>query len=592
MEAATLVHPCLHDLFRQQAETHPDAVAVAMADRTVNYAELEAMSARVLSELQRHDVQPEQRIAIWATRAAETAAAVLGTVRAGACCVLLDETIPTQRLSHIVERTSARILLVPESVQPTVPTGLMSLCVSHSDSASSVSVRDVTVHPDSLAHVIYTSGSTGWPKGAALTHRSIATSARAMCERTGIGLGDRMLLQAPVTFDVWCLEFYVALLSGGCLQMLPRGATAPGLAVVGTFREQRTTAMVAVPSVLGALPRAALPDLRTIIVGGEPLPADLACHWGSGRRLFNCYGLTECGMASSGHEVTPDQTEPVPIGTALSNATLLVVDDDLRPCGVAEEGELVIAGPGLARGYLDDPAATGARFVPDPRGTGGRAYRTGDLVCLRPDGELEFRGRLDHQVKVRGVRVEPAEIEAAARLHPALEEIAVVPARLDGELRLVAHVVPRSGAQLSAEALLDFLRERLPDAMVPASVVFAAALPKTGHGKVDRRALMAAPAREPREARVEHQSPMEAALAGMLAQLLKRDQIGLDDNVFEFGIHSLLAARVAVLVRDVFGVEIDVGSVLKTPTVRELAALVGRRKEALEAPLAEPVGAR
>jgi amino acid adenylation domain-containing protein len=571
---------CLHEVIRRQAVAQPDAPAVALESQTVNYRDLDAISDHVATRLVERGVAAEDRIAIWATRGVETVIAVLATLKAGACCVLLDETVPPQRRSHIIDR--ARVGLILASEADDVPQlDITCMRLRYPDVVSDHSVS-ASVHPDNLAYIIHTSGSTGKPKGVALSHRAFVEAIRANAAVTGVGPGDRVLLLAPVTFDVWCLEFFSAMLTGACLQVLPRALTTPGPELVRALREHETTWAVLVPSVLKVLPRDRLPRLRTIICGGEPLPAELARHWGRERQLFNMYGLTECSVASSYHRVLEDQQDPVPIGRRLASAVLHVLDDDLEPAATGVQGGLLIGGPSLARGYLADPAQTAERFLPDPSGDGARVYRTGDVVRRTAAGDLEFVGRLDHQVKVRGVRIELGEVEGVVRAHPAVADVAVVAVARGDETVLVAHVVPGPGGAPTAAELRDFLRQRLPETMVPSETVFTAALPHSDHGKVDRRALAqtSAPPEAPVAAVGPEDDAMVAALAGVVVQLLKRDRVGPDDNIFEFGIHSLLAARLAVVVRDVFGVEIDVGSVLRAPTVRELSALVQERKQA------------
>lgn len=541
------------------------------------------MSDYVASLLIERHVVAEQRIAIWAPRGVETVIAVLGTLKAGACCVMLDETVPTLRRQHIIDSTGVRLMVAPERVA--VPSmNIDCVRVGHTVPGGDRQPR-ASVYPDSLAFIFHTSGSTGTPKGVALTHRSIADAIRAVIAVKQFGAGDRWPLYKPVTFDVWCLELFTALLSGACLQIFPPAMTAPGPDLLRTLVDHEATVLWVPPSGLRVLPRERLPLVHTVVTGGEALPADLARHWARDRRMFNSYGLTECGLASTFHRVESDEGEPVPIGTPLPGVGVHVVDDDLRPVPEGQPGELLIGGTLIARGYLDDPATTAERFLPDPAGGGGRACRSGDLVRLRPDGSLELIGRRDHQVKVGGVRVDLGEVEAGLRAHPAIAEAAVLPVKHGDDTELAAHVACAAGSSVTPAELRDFLRERLPAAMLPARVVFHQALPHTEHHKVDRRALAGA-----RSTADTSMAPgpagddaMEAALAGVLGTMLRRAPVGPEENFFEHGIHSLLAARLVVIVHELFGVDIDVASVLRSPTVRELATLVKERRHAAAA---------
>lgn len=537
------------------------------------------MSDHVAALLLERRVTPEERIAIWATRSVETVVAVLGTLKAGACCVMLDESVPNQRRTHMLESTGVRLMVAPE--QAAIPPMNIECVQLRHPTPDRECQPCATVYPDNLAFIFHTSGSTGTPKGVTLTHRSIVDAVEAVIAVKQVGPGDRWPLYKPVTFDVWCLEFFTAMLSGACLQVFPPAMTAPGPDLLRTLLDHQATVLWVPPSGLRVLPRERLPLIHTVVTGGEALPADLARHWARDRRMFNSYGLTECGLASTFHQVRSEEEEPVPIGTPLPGVTAHVVDDDLRPVAQGQQGELLIGGSLIARGYFDDPATTAERFVPDPAGGGGRACRSGDLVRLRSDGSLELIGRRDHQVKVSGVRVDLGEVEAALRAHPAVAEVAVVPAQRGDDTELAAHVACRIGMPVTAAELRDFLRERLPAAMVPARVVFHEALPHTAHDKVDRRAL--ADTETPPDARPEPgptvDDAMEAALGGVLGTMLRRAPVGPEENFFEHGIHSLLAARLVVIVQELFGVDIDVASVLRAPTVRELATLVRERRQ-------------
>ncbi|MFO7587519.1 MAG: non-ribosomal peptide synthetase, partial [Gemmatimonadota bacterium] len=444
--------------------------------------------------------------------------------------------------------------------------------------------------PGDLAYVIYTSGSTGVPKGTELRHGGLCNLAEAQRVAFGIEPGDRVLQFAPLSFDASVWETFMALANGATL-VVAGPEELVGTALAEVLARERIGVVTLPPSVLAVLPEAELPDLRVVVSAGEACGAELVDRWAGGRAFFNAYGPTETTVCAAMHRCEPGEGAP-PIGRPLPNVRCYVLDGRLRPVPVGVPGELCVGGVQVARGYLGRPDLTAERFVADPYGPpGGRLYRTGDRVRWRADGELEFLGRLDEQVKVRGFRVEPGEVEAVLAGHEAVRACAVL-ARADatGAPRLVAYVVPEGGRPASGDgaegpslvaALRTWLGERLPGYMVPAAWVELAELPMTPAGKVDRRALPEPDARAAVEAPyVAPRTETETTLAALCAELLGVERVGLHDNFFELGGHSLLATQLVSRVRDTLHVDLPLRTLFERPTLEQLAAAVDLARSA------------
>ncbi len=435
--------------------------------------------------------------------------------------------------------------------------------------------------PGNLAYVLYTSGSTGRPKGVAVPHRGVCNSAEAYIRLYGIRPGSRVLLFAPLHFDASVLDVFTSLCSGATLVLAPREALMPGEGLVELLRRERVTHLKITSSALAVTPHADLADLEAIMVGGETCSAELVARWAPGRRFFNGYGATEHSVRCTAMLCT-DGTQPPPVGRPIANARLYVLDPGFEPVPVGVPGEVYMAGLPVTRGYLDRPALTAERFLPDPfrEEPGARMYRSGDRGRWLADGTLEFVGRVDFQLKVRGFRIEPGEIEAALLEHPGLAD-AVVVAREDGagERRLVGYVAQQAGAEVTAAELRAHLKDRLPEYMVPSALVVLEGLPLTPNGKVDRRAL---PAPEP-AAGVEYvapRTPAEELVAGIWAEVLKVERVGVHDDFFALGGHSLLATRVVSRLRQALAAEVPLQALFEHTTVADLAHHVESAEQA------------
>ena len=560
----------LHELFAAQAARAPEAVAIVHGTRSVTYGELAARAGGIARHLRSLGVGPESRVAVCLERTPDMVAALLGVLAAGAAYVPIDPVYPQERQRFMVEDSGAAVVLGG-------PLGNVA------DIPSAPWPADSGATPGNLAYVIYTSGSTGRPKGVAIEHRSAVALAHWARSQFSDEEFSGVLASTSVCFDVSVFELFAPLAWGGRLILADDALALPSLPAAGEVRVVTVVPSAATELVrMGAIPA----SVRTVGLGGEPLSGTLsaALHATGGmERVLNMYGPSEFTTYSTVATVPPGERSPA-IGPPIRGARAHVVDRRGAPVPPGVVGELWMAGVGLARGYLGRPELTAERFTPDPFSTvaGERVYRTGDLVRFRPDGELEFLGRIDHQVKVRGFRIELGEIEEALRSHPQVRD-GVVTAREDvpGSRLLVAYVTGDPAPD--AAELRAHLGRRLPEYMVPSLFVTLEALPLTPNGKVDRRALPA-PDRERRGRGnfVEPRTPTEKRVAEMWKELLGLDRVSVEDGFFELGGYSLLATRLLARVRQTFGVDLALREVFRLPTVARLAA---RIDEAAAVPL-------
>ncbi|HEX6371116.1 MAG TPA: amino acid adenylation domain-containing protein [Longimicrobium sp.] len=585
------------DLFREQAHRAQNAPAVAWDDAApITYGELDACTNRLARRLARLGVGPESRVGVCLERGPELPAALLAVLKAGGAYVPLDPAHPAERLEHVLADCGVGVLLTQRKLRAGLPSpaGVRVVELDGGDAFAAESAEPLEGRPapESLAYVIYTSGSTGTPKGVAVEHRALANHMAWFVRDFALGADDRVLQKTPIGFDAAGWEVYAPLLTGGVLVMAAHGGERDPRYLVRTLRDQRITTLQLVPSLLRALldepELAECAALRRVFCGGEALPGELARRFGEllpHASLVNLYGPTECCIDASTHLCGDGdgRRAVVSIGRPVANTRAYVLDEALRPAPVGVPGELYLGGAQVARGYVGRPALTAERFVPDAFGAepGARLYRTGDRARWRADGALEYLGRLDAQVKVRGFRIEPGEIEAALRRHAGVVDCAVI-ARDDapGDRRLVAYV---AGAA-DADALRAHLRRTLPEYMVPAAFVAVDALPLTPNGKLDRRALPA-PEYAAHEAFAAPRTPAEEVLAGIWAEVLRTDRVGVNDNFFALGGHSLLATRVASRIRAVLGAEVPLRVLFERPTVAQLAQAVEEaRRDGLPVP--------
>jgi amino acid adenylation domain-containing protein len=567
----------VHDLFAAQARRTPAAVAISHRGETVTYAELDRRSARLANALRRRGVRPETRVGICLGRTPELAVAMLGVLRAGGAYVPLDPAYPPERTGMMLEDAGVGLIITESGLVDRLPAAAAGLLVVDAESETMEAVAETApesgVTAENLAYVIFTSGSTGRPKGVMVRHSSVVVLLHWLREIVADEERESVLWSTSASFDVSVAEVFGTLCWGGRLVLVEN---ALELASVG----EPVVAASMVPSAAAELLRSGgIPaGVRTLNLAGEALPAPLARELyavGTIDRVRNLYGPTEDTTYSTLSLVEPG-AEVVAIGRPKANTRAYVLDRHMQPVPVGVAGELYLAGDGLARGYVGRPELTAERFVPDPFGApGARMYRTGDRTRWRALGELEYLGRTDQQVKVRGFRIEPGEVEAALGAHPSVGEVVVV-AREDspGDRRLVAYATPAAGAAVVPAELRAFAGGRLPEYMVPSAILPLEKLPLTPTGKVDRRALPAPERTVDGGGYVAPSTATEEILAGIWADVLRTGRIGADDDFFAAGGHSLLAARVVSRIRDALGVEPPLRALFEAPTVAGLAARV------------------
>ena len=572
----------LGSLFSARSALCADAVAVVCGGSSVCFAELERRSNRLARYLVRQGVGPESVVGLCLERSVAMVVGLLGILKAGAAYLPLDPAYPQARQSATLRDSGARVVVTQSGLADRVGHPGVQLVLLDRDGPAIAAMPPVAPRtatgPDSLAYVIYTSGSTGQPKGAMLAHGGAANLYHWYASRCGLSPGRSSLVVSSLAFDLTLKGIFAPLLSGGTVILAPNQTLGAAELEACLLTSAAAVLNCAPSQALGLLERLAvqpLAGLRCLVLGGEPIqagPVARALASQPGLEVINSYGPTEITDVCTAAPVTAASGMVTVIGRSIGNVGASVLDARGMPVPIGVPGELCIGGCGLARGYLGRPGLTASRFVPAPSGVGARLYRTGDLVRWRADGQLAFLGRLDHQIKLRGYRIEPGEVEAALLSHPAVVQAAVV-LREDGagengvrDRRLVAYVAgPADTAALRAH-----LGRVLPGYMVPSAFVRLEALPLTPNGKLDRRGLPA-PAAPGGEAHVALRTPVEELLGELWRDVLHLDRVGGQDNFFDLGGHSLLATRLVSRIRDVFGVELPLRAVFETPTIHELA---------------------
>ncbi len=573
---------------REQARQTPQAIAVECNGRSWRYDRLERRVQRLARRLTRAGVAPGTLVAIAMERSIEMVTGLLAVMRAGATYLPLDPALPAARLSFLLEDAQPAALLTERSVAWRLPRSEARVVLYDADDCGRDQVpprpnppkASRTASPDDLAYLLYTSGSTAKPKAVEITHRSLVNLLTAMQRDLGFSSDDSFLALTTLSFDIAALELFLPLIAGGRLVLATREEAADPSRLARLLARSGCTVAQATPATWRALIAAGWRGDRQlkILCGGEALSSDLAgALLDRGRSVWNMYGPTETTVWSLRHEVSAGE-EPVPIGRPLANTRAYVLDGGgaLVPDGVA--GELCIGGAGLARGYRNDAALTAGKFVADPFVPGERLYQTGDRVRYRNDGEIEFLGRMDNQVKVRGFRVGLEEVEGAIALHPKIAAAAArAVADASGEASLVAYVAGPAGSELGESDLTDmraFLRERLPGYMVPGRIVVLPQLPVTPNGKIDRKRLptlqpapsMPAPSVEGQEPRDD----IERGLAAIWQELLGLEKVGMHDDFFDLGGHSLLAFKMTCEIKARWGRELPLSILFRTRTIAGL----------------------
>jgi amino acid adenylation domain-containing protein len=586
-EAEVPADGCIHELFEAQAARTPEAVAVRFEEASLTYAQLNARANRLAHHLRGLGVGPEVRVGVLMERGLEMVVSLLAVLKAGGAYVPLDPAYPAERLALMLADSAASVLLTQEALRGLLAArpGVRVVALEEARGealAGCAENVESRAAPRNLAYLIYTSGSTGIPKGVAIEHESaVAMLAWARGVYSDLELSG-MLASTSICFDLSVYEIFLPLVRGGRVIVAENALALARSAAAGEVRLINT-----VPSAIAALLKeGAIPaGVRTVNLAGERLRAELvdALYARGGiERVYDLYGPSEDTTYST--FALRRAGAPESIGTPISNTRAYVLDARLRPQPVGAPGELYLGGRGVTRGYLGRPGLTAERYLPDPfRGEpGARMYRTGDRIRWSAGGTLEYLGRLDHQVKVRGFRIEPGEIETVLRRRGSVADCVVTARGEAGEQRLVAYVV----GDVETDALRAHLRRSLPEHMVPSAFVFLDALPLTPNGKLDRRALPAPEYAAGADRYVAPRTPTEEVLAGIWAEVLACGRVGAEDSFFDLGGHSLLATRVVSRVRMAFGVELPLRALFEGPTVAEMAGRVDAALEAVDAELA------
>jgi amino acid adenylation domain-containing protein len=594
----------VHEGVAAIAAARPDAEAIVCAGERLSYAELNARANRLARHLRRRGVGVETRVGVLLERGLDLPVALLAVMKAGGAYVPLDPSFPPERLAFILADADAKLLITRDALRARVESTLD--VVSVDAEAAGIAAQDgddlaPMAGPDHLAYVIYTSGSTGEPKGSMIPHRAVPGYAGRYLELPE-GSGPETWLQySSLSWDALTLELWTPLLRGARCAFFDAGSDG-GIGLEALGREIAARGVTTVwmtaslfNAVLDTAPHA-LEPLRVVMTGGEALSEPhvrRALERFPKLRLVNGYGPSECTVFSACKVLSADFPQgPVPIGRPVGDRRVYILDDSLQPVPAGVPGELYVGGPAVARGYLGRPTLTAEKFVPDPFSAeaGARLYRTGDRVRWLASGELEFVGRADQQVKVRGFRIEPGEVEAALLAHPAVRE-ATVGIHVDGagEKRLVAWIVAAEGAAPAAAELREALRRTMPDYMVPSAFVTLDALPLTRNAKVNRAALPAPDHDAGGDAYVAPRTPAEEAIAAVWAEVLGLERVGVRDDFFAVGGHSLRATRVVSRIHQQLGVELPLRALFEAPTVEGLAARVdaARRAGVPSAPAAD-----
>lgn len=623
--ADRLLDQCVPQLFEQQVERSPQVVAVTYAGEQVSYAELNGKANAMARSLVMNGVGRNVIVAVLAERGIGFLAAILAVFKAGGAYLPLDTRYPASRIAQVLKPSQAPLILVTRAFVPILDQALEK--VAEEDRPRIVEIEtflserhnegnlEPRCSPQDLAYVIYTSGSTGTPKGAMIEHRGMLNHLSAKIADLQLTDVDIIAQTAAQSFDISVWQFLAALLVGGQVHVFSDEVAFNPSRLFAEAGRERVSILETVPSLLRAMldeverdatKAVDLSSLRWLIPTGEALPPELCRHWFKRYPdipMLNAYGPTECSDDVSHYRIDQPpakDAQRIPIGHALANMCLYIVDKRIEPVPIGVAGELLVAGVGVGRGYLNDARRTAEVFIPDPfaRRPGARLYRTGDLARYLPDGNIEFLGRLDHQVKVRGFRIELGEIEAVLEQHPAVREVAVIDYQ-DGSLeaRLAAYVVPNQEQPPALGDLRSFLKEKLPDYMMPSFFVLLDALPLTANGKLDRRAL---PPPDASRSNTEdsYRAPrndIEIRLVRIWEEMLQMRNVGIADNFFELGGHSILALRLMGEIERQFGHALPLAILFEKGTIEHLAGILRQQFKPLSlSPVVpiQPLGSR
>lgn len=597
-DGPALQERCIHRLFEAQVLATPGALSVVTDNASLSYADLNAQANRLAYHLRSRGVSPDTRVAIAVDRGIEMVVGILATLKAGGCYLLIDRSHPTDRILQILDESDASIVLRygPSIGSEVPPTSTRTYVDLASDALSWQANPSTNPEPDDLglgarhlAYVIYTSGSAGKPKGVAIEHRGLANLVAAQIEYLQIPRGSQVLQVSSVNFDASVIEIFMALCSGSTLHFAPPGTVLVGETLARVIERGAITHLTLTPTVLETLPRSsALASVQTLVVAGEALARASVRQWGTGRRIINAYGPTEATVCATWHDCKADGERAPPIGRPLPNVSVHILDQDGNLLPDGETGELFIGGVGVARGYLARPDLTAERFLCDPFSArpGARMFKTGDIGRRLPDGNIEFLGRNDSQLKIHGIRIEPGEVEANLTTHPDLLQARVIPREnTPGHTRLVAYYTAREDRRIQPGTLRDHLARTLPEAMLPVAYVKLHAMPVTANGKIDSKELP--PPRHEDYATSPFESPdgeSEEAIASFWIEVLGVERVGRNDHFFRLGGDSLRAVLLVSRIRARFASDVSVKSVFGCPVFRDFVGNLGPLRPAEVAP--------
>ncbi|MBH8576701.1 amino acid adenylation domain-containing protein [Nostocaceae cyanobacterium CENA369] len=584
----------LVDLFEQQVEKNPHNIALVFECQSLTYQQLNQKANQLAHYLiQNHQIQADTLIGICVERSLEMIIGVLGILKAGGAYVPIDPDYPQERIQWILKDSGTSVLLTQSFLTQKLPlTQLQHSCqliyLDRTDFAEVLTDNpSFQSTPDNLAYVIYTSGSTGRPKGVMIEHRGLTNLALASANTFGVQPESRFLQLASFSFDISIGEIAQTLAVGACLYLAQKETLLPTQVLVDFLTHHNISHIIIPPSVLSVLPRASLSDLQTIVVGGEACPAELVTQWAITRRFFNGYGPTEATVGAAISLCQPDGKKPS-IGKPLPNIRIYILDAHNQPLPPGIPGELCIAGVGLARGYINRPELTAQKFIEvELFGKVERIYKTGDLARWGDDGNLEYLGRIDEQVKLRGFRIELGEIESLLLQHLLVQEAVVILYETDNNPRLIAYITAEKKSINLEPEVKEYLKNRLPNYMVPSQIIALDRLPLTPNGKLDRKALPAPNIGASTNFEIPV-TPTEEILAGLWQDLLKAKSVGRSDNFFELGGHSLLATQLVARIRDSFQVELSVRKIFEQGVLSELAGEIDKAAASVALPAIAP----
>jgi amino acid adenylation domain-containing protein len=573
------------EIFELQVERSPDATAVIFGEEELSYWELNIQANRLAHRLHAMGVGLESVVGIYLDRGIDMIVALLAILKAGGAYVPLDPTYPKERLAYMISDARPQVLITDERLASSLPAHQAGVLLVDKEAGSLDNLPGTNLPPlanaGSLAYIMYTSGSTGQPKGVLIEHRGMSNLAGAHSDIFGLGVESRVLQFSSICFDCSVWEIVMTFSSGATLVIGTLESIMPGAPLLSFLNEQRISFVLMPPSALNATAQAAggplkteLPALETVVAGAEVCPPDVVSYWAPGRTFFNAYGPTEITVCATMTECVAGSSKPL-IGRPIRSTRCMLLDARMQPVAIGLPGELYIEGAGVARGYHNRPDLTADRFVPSMLTSGERMYRTGDLARYMPDGNLDFLGRVDRQIKIRGFRVEPGEIETLLRRRLEVREAVVLKVEeIEGDARLVAYVTLRVDKEKAAMTgvLRSYLGDLLPRYMVPSTFIILDELPRVPTGKVDMHALMAKRrGLDTGPAYVPPGNELEAFIADVWRRVLQVKEVGVLDNFFDLGGNSLLLARVYESLRTRIDKKFVMLQLLSFPTIRSLA---------------------